>query len=197
MKKCVYFALFAVILFITAGCHNSVYDEEMKLPIDTDAIVIVNNSCIYESAIKRERVKINFFIEFEGEVLPYTKMTDEDILKDLIRREAIYTYAIKEGFSAKKEDARKLLEQQWEEMYQYEESAKFSERFILDMMEVLNLIREEYTEYLISEQRRLLVNSRFKKSYLEDCTDEDPEEAYRKFVEELVSKANIVYKNVD
>ncbi len=177
--------------------NKDVLDSAKKARENHTVVAVVDGIEIYKEIIDfyatGEKAAIKNSGQYTPEQINDYVVDTEEILKKQIRNAVVLTEAKRQGLEVSRKEAEKYTLDNYEMV---KEANDESYQLILDYMEEMNLNENEYLELCIESNTNKLTRAKLYEKFAENKTGtyEELSAQYEKYVEELVSKANIEYK---
>lgn len=186
------------LLLAACGGQGKTDNAENKEPV----IATVAGAAIYESDLQLVALTTKAFF-------PQQAVDDEQILNELIRKQVIYNQAEKLGLVVPYEQAKKAIVANYELIKAATESQDGGERadaqtafgLIEEYMRSFGLTEEQYIKMASKQMQKVMtygaVYTNFKEGLAKDIQADDfaVNEQYEKYIDDLLSKADIQYVN--
>lgn len=208
MKKKYFF----IVLSVTFICFFSIsilaqkiHDNNTQEIIDSaknavnnkTVIAVVDGKEIYKEMIDflatAEKISQEKTAAYSNKENSEISVDTEKILQEEIRKAVVLAEAERQGLSVSRDEAKEYTMGNYNAA---KEENGDTYQLLLDYMEEMNLTEKEYLELCISSDQTKLTRAKLYEKFAEDKTGtyEEIVLEYDKYVESLISKANIEYK---
>ncbi len=177
---------------------QKILDAAKKAKIENKTVVaIVEGEKIYQETIDflavGEEISQKNTASIVGDENLVEGVDKQEILNKQIRDMVVFTEAKKNGLEATDEEARKYTLENYEMVKEFDPDGY---RFLLDYMDEMNITEEKYLDLLIDTNKEMLTRAKLYDKFAEgkSGTYDEIVAEYEKYVEDLISKADIEYK---
>lgn len=174
--------------------NEDFFSTAKKYKEDKTVVAVVNNDKIYQHQIDiqlaAQKLSQTNMAEAGGDPTLIPQRTEDEILDDLIRNAVLLQEAKAQKLTAKYSESKKYQEEQLSIVKAADdEQTRFYEQYIDEM----GWTEKEYLKQVSLQWQKVMTRTNLYNKFFKDNPDAT-EEAWEKYVDSLVEKADIKYK---